>query len=65
MHKNPLFISILDGVDTLKAMSEKSLLPLPYLNSAKGLLFMKTDKVAPNCVALLPVVWCRELMPLR
>jgi hypothetical protein len=45
VHKNPLFISILDGVDTLKTMALNSDIPPVYLQNAKGLLIMKTDKV--------------------
>lgn len=45
VHKNPLLISILDAVDTLKAMEEKKQLPFAYIQNAKGLLTMKTDKV--------------------
>ncbi len=56
VHKNPLLISILDGVDTLKAMHEKSVIPPLYLRESKGLLIMKTDKVGARrtakCTAL-------------
>lgn len=45
VHKNPLLISILDGVDTLKTMQETNTVPYAYLQNAKGLLIMKTDKV--------------------
>jgi hypothetical protein len=45
VHKNPLFISILDAVDTLKTMEANGDIPAVYLQNAKGLLVMKTDKV--------------------
>ncbi|GFH21225.1 hypothetical protein V8C86DRAFT_2959415 [Haematococcus lacustris] len=45
VHKNPLFISILDAVDTLKTMEENGTIPAVYLQHAKGLIFMKTDKI--------------------
>ena len=45
VHKNPLLISILDGVDTIKNMLEKNVLSPVHVHSCKGLLFMKTDKV--------------------
>lgn len=45
VHKNPLLISILDGVETLRTMASKGEIPAEYLQSAKGLLIMKTDKV--------------------
>lgn len=48
VHKNPLFISILDGVDTMKTMTDKGELPAEYLQAAKGLLIMKTDKVSES-----------------
>jgi hypothetical protein len=45
VHKNPLLISILDGVDTLRTMASTGEIPTEYLQAAKGLLLMKTDKV--------------------
>lgn len=45
VHKNPLFISILDAVDTLRTMAAKAEIPVEYLINAKGILTMKTDKV--------------------
>lgn len=45
VHKNPLLISILDGVDTLKTMVDNGDIPAIYLQHAKGLLIMKTDKI--------------------
>lgn len=52
VHKNPLLISILDAVDTLKTMGEKGTIPPLYLQNAKGILAMKTDKVSKtyNCL---------------
>jgi hypothetical protein len=52
VHKNPLLVSILDGVDTLKTMYTNGDIPAVYLQNAKGLLIMKTDKVRA-CVGLV------------
>mmetsp|Transcript_20979 Transcript_20979/g.45936 ORF Transcript_20979/g.45936 Transcript_20979/m.45936 type:complete len:242 (+) Transcript_20979:124-849(+) len=45
IHKNPLLVSILTGCEMLKAMAEKEVVPVDYIAKARGLLFMKTDKV--------------------
>mmetsp|Transcript_21838 Transcript_21838/g.37300 ORF Transcript_21838/g.37300 Transcript_21838/m.37300 type:complete len:265 (-) Transcript_21838:342-1136(-) len=45
VHKNPLLISILDGVDTLQVMCERGLQTHLFMKDCKGLLFMKTDKI--------------------
>mmetsp|Transcript_22561 Transcript_22561/g.57316 ORF Transcript_22561/g.57316 Transcript_22561/m.57316 type:complete len:259 (-) Transcript_22561:357-1133(-) len=45
VHKNPLLISILDGVDTLRTMASSGEIPVEYLQASKGLLIMKTDKI--------------------
>ncbi|GFR42176.1 hypothetical protein Agub_g2916 [Astrephomene gubernaculifera] len=43
--KNPLLISILDAVDTLKNMEAQGKLPHDAITNAKGLLTMMTNKV--------------------
>lgn len=46
--KNPLLISILDAVDTLRALQGRSELPTGVLSNAKGLLTMYTTKVSSS-----------------
>lgn len=43
--KNPLLISILDAVETLKQMTAQGKLPADAVTNAKGLLTMMTNKV--------------------
>lgn len=43
--KNPLLISILDAVDTLKNMETQGKLPHDAIYNSKGLLTMMTNKV--------------------
>jgi hypothetical protein len=43
--KNPVVISILDGVDTLKKLTEQGQMKAEDIQSAKGFLMMRTDKV--------------------
>ncbi len=43
--RNPLLISILDAVDTLKNMEAQGKLPHDAITNAKGLLTMLTNKV--------------------
>ncbi|KAG2489849.1 hypothetical protein HYH03_011652 [Edaphochlamys debaryana] len=43
--KNPLLISILDAVDTLKNMQASGKLPQDAISTSKGLLTMMTNKV--------------------
>lgn len=43
--KNPLLISILDAVDTLKNMEAQNKLPVDAIKNCRGLLTMLTNKV--------------------
>ena len=43
--KNPVVISILDGVDTLKKLFEQGQIKAEDIQGAKGFLMMRTDKV--------------------
>lgn len=45
LRKNPLLISILECVETLKEMTTEKMLPEQYIQGMRGFMFMKTDKV--------------------
>eukprot|EP00798_Chlamydomonas_sp_ICE-L_P010209 gene10209-8126_t len=45
IHKNPLLVSILQGCEILREMTDKNMLPPEIMEQAKGFLIMKTDKV--------------------
>jgi len=45
LQKNPLFVSIVDGCETLKALVEKGKITPEIIAGCKGLILMRTDKV--------------------
>lgn len=47
--RNPLLISILDAVETLKSMTASGKLPRDEVARSKGLLTMMTNKVCAAC----------------
>jgi hypothetical protein len=48
LKRNPLVVSIIDGCETLKALSVKNKITPELLTNAKGLILMRTDKVRPH-----------------
>lgn len=61
LRKNPLLVSIIDGVETLKALLEKGQLKPEDVAGAKALITMRTDKVRGVCVQLWMRPACRTL----
>ena len=45
LRKNPLLVTILDGCETLKALTTKNQITPDLVAGAKGLVLMRTDKV--------------------
>lgn len=45
LRKNPLLVSIIDGCETLKALSTKKQLTPDLVQAAKAIILLRTDKV--------------------
>jgi hypothetical protein len=62
LQKNPLFVSIVDGCETLKALVEKGKITPEIIAGCKGLILMRTDKVFMHAfsAAMLNRICCQQ-----